>query len=153
MLKRFARFILRNEPPEPRFSEAALESFSFEPRKLSKPTAKALTDSILDRPIEWVRWSEMPEDARRHWADMAKSALNNEALQSLIGKSERIGQRATNGEIVKRCIESIARHSKSHEETEAIRMTINGMELVRELLEEMLLPVEVESTEDIHAAI
>lgn len=168
MLKRFARWVLREE------REKLIEGISnlrFQHENLliecdrhkeriseldiarRRPTARHVVNRILDREIKWVNWQAMPEDKRRSWADQAKSALGNQALQSLIGVSETLGEKATNGEIVRRCIENIAKRSKDHRETENMRMIINGVELIRELLEEMLLPSQKESMEDIHAPI
>jgi orotate phosphoribosyltransferase-like protein len=94
----------------------------------------------------------MPLDMRKQWGADAKAVLENRCLQHIIGKSVTICDGVeTNGEVIKRCIEAIARHSKSHEETENIRMTMNGIELVRELLEEMLYQEEKTKVEEPYA--
>lgn len=117
------------------------------------PTARGVVDYILERPIEWVDWKGMPIDLRRAWGQKAKTALENDALCSIIGKSALVHATESNGEIVKRCIEAVARRSHNHDETNGIRMTINGMELVRELLEEMLWTEDRDSQDDPNAPI
>lgn len=101
-------------------------------------TAKDLVNSILDRDIVTVDWSSMPEELRRGWGDDARQALSNRCIQHLIGKVDMVSGASTSGEIVRRCIENIARRSTSQEQTEYIRHIMIGVELIRELLQEML---------------
>lgn len=116
-------------------------------------TAKELVNSILDREIVWVDWKSLPTDARKAWGKDAEQALHNRTLQSLIGKSSAIGGMNTSGELVKRCIEQIARRSKSHDETHDTRMIMCGVELIRELLEEMLVSEGHETKENLNEPI
>ncbi len=115
--------------------------------RIHKCTAKKLVNDILDRPLVWINWQAMPTQERKNWGAIAKAALENRALQSLIGDKN------SSGEIVKRCIENIARRSSSQEETESMRHIICGIELVRELLEEMLVTEDRITVEDPNAAI
>jgi chemotaxis regulatin CheY-phosphate phosphatase CheZ len=103
----------------------------------AKPTALALTESVTGREIAWTKWKEMPMDARKVWSDNAKSVLLNQAFISLCGKT--YGNEKTNGELVKLLMEHGMRYAKDFEELHGIRMTINGIELIREHLESMLI--------------
>lgn len=102
-----------------------------------KPTATAVVDSILDRPIVFFRWQMLSPQERRNWGAEAKAALSNRALQAIFGKSALLGEEATNGEYVKIVIEDIARYSRSQEQTENMRHLIIGVEKMREMLEDM----------------
>lgn len=102
-----------------------------------RPTARDLTDAVTARPIAWTNWKEMPMDARKVWSDNAKSVLLNPAFISLCGKG--YGKDKTNGELVKLLIEHGIRHAKDYDELQGIRMTMNGIELIREHLESMLI--------------
>lgn len=113
--------------------------------------AKDVVNRILDRDIVTVDYGSMPEDARKSWGGEAKSALSNRCIQHLIGKVDEVTGKNTSGEIVRRCIENIARYSKSQEETERIRHIMIGVELIRDLLQEMLYKEVAATEEDINA--
>lgn len=116
------------------------------------PTAKAVVDAIMDRPIEFVDWKSLPHEARLRWSNDARLVLTNPAFISICGKM--IDQaKKTNGELVKILIESGTRYSKDFQQLQDVRMTINGIELVREELEKMLYREQPESTEDLNAAV
>ena len=102
-----------------------------------KPTATAVVDQILDRPIVFFRWQMLSPQERRNWGAEAKAALSNRALQAIFGKSALLGEEATNGEYVKIVIEDIARYSRSQEQTDNMRHLIIGVEKMREMLEDM----------------
>lgn len=104
-----------------------------------KCTAVKLTNTILDRETVWVAWKQMPAQERKNWSAIAKAALDNRALQSLIGRSKLTKEGETSGEIAKRIMENVTRSSKSQEQTENMRHILCGVELIRELLEEMVL--------------
>lgn len=113
-----------------------------------------LADSILSREITWIDWKAMPLEARKQWSGDARSALQNRCIQHLIGKSASTEPVATTGEISKRCMENVARYAKDHRETENIRHIMCGAELVKELLEEMLLSDQSkESVEEPHSVL
>lgn len=116
-----------------------------------KPTARDLVDSILDRPIEWVDWRKLPHDARKNWGGNAKNVLENQAFQAVFGKKEN--GVLTNGELVKGLIESAIRKSTNWQQVQDVRMTINGIELARELLEEMLFKEVEPMNEEPNSAI
>lgn len=115
------------------------------------PTATDVVNRILDRPIEWVDWKSLPEDARLQWSNDARSVLRNRAFISLCGKVVEQANK-TNGELVKVLIESGVRYSETVQQMKDIRMTINGIELIRENLEKMLYQVDEPTMDDIHSA-
>ena len=120
-----------------------------------KPTAGAVINAILDRPIAWVDWQKLSPQERRNWGSAAREALQNRALQSIFGKSSVVNNgEATNGEYVKMVIEAIARSSRSQDETERMKHLIIGIEKMREMLEEMCIEQEVpEKVKEPYAAI
>jgi hypothetical protein len=105
-------------------------------KEVATPNAIELVNSILDRPINWIKWDQMPRQQRKAWSDTALVALNNEALVSLIG-TEKDGIK-TNGELIKNLIEHSARYAVEKEEMRDMRMIICGVELVRDKLQEMI---------------
>lgn len=119
--------------------------------EVKKPTARDVVDAILDRPIEWVDWRELPYEARKNWGGNAKIVLENQAFQAVFGKKDK--GVLTNGELVKGLIESAVRKSNNWQQIQDVRMTINGIELARELLEEMLFKEVVPTTDNINSAI
>lgn len=152
----------------PGFSEASLEpavdglplhsglhpglTFPVAVHECPKPTATDVVNCILDRPIEWVDWKSLPHEARLHWSNDAQAVLNNPAFISLCGKMKD-DARKTNGELVKTLIESGFRYSENLQAMKDVRMTINGIELIRENLEAMLYAEQPTTTEDIQAGI
>lgn len=116
-----------------------------------EPTAQALVDHVLGRPIEWVDWRSLPHEARLQWGNNALSVLRNPAFVSLCGQALDAEKGKTNGELVKNIIESGFRHSSDYEDLKDARMTVNGIELVREKLEEMLYSEQESTQEDLYS--
>lgn len=166
--------------PMPRFSEAALEAADGLPlpsdfhrsftlarhtdhvdvdgNKIQgidsppQPTATDVVNHILDRPIEWVNWKALPPEARLQWSNDAVAVLRNRAFISLCGRTiDR--EDKTNGELVKTLIESGFRHSETVEQLRNMRMTINGIELIRENLEKMMYQIDEPTMDDLNAAV
>ena len=108
------------------------------------------TNRILERPIEWIDMQAMPMEVRTAMSAEARAVLENRAFQSLCGK---MGPERTNGELVKTLIEHIARYAITEQEMMNMRMTINGIELIRGYLEAMLVPKAEESRDDLNASI
>lgn len=102
-------------------------------------TAQEVVNAVLDKPIRWVPYQDLPADKRQEWSNYARSALTNPALQSLIGVSGVVSKDPCNGEIVKNMIEDIARRSGSFDQVTDMRMVIIGIELVRTMLEEAII--------------
>lgn len=96
------------------------------------PTAEAVIEKILNRPLAWVDMTKMDVATRRQWGGHATALLQNPLFQALCGTVGKTKSEETSGELVKDLIEHIAKKSKDHEETRDLRMTINGVELVRE---------------------
>lgn len=113
----------------------------------SKVSASKFVDYILERPIEWIKWRELNADQRQFWSNNAQAILNNPVFQSLIGKE------GTNGELVKMIIDNSFRQSKNYDMIKDARMTINGIELIREKLQEMLYNKPIETHDEINSAI
>lgn len=113
---------------------------------------RGVVDAIMDRPLQWVNWRDLPLDARRTWSNDAKAVLSNQAFIALCGSIDKNGQ-PTNGELAKDIIEHIGRYSKDHAETRDMRMTLNGIELIRDRLSEMVIDEYQPSNEEPNAAV
>jgi hypothetical protein len=121
-----------------------------EKTKVEEPaliTSSDLVNAIMERPIEWVNWKALPQQERNAWSQEAQQVLRNRAFISLCGSNE------TNGELVKVLIEHIARYTKNHDETRDMRMTISGIELIRENLEAMVALQPLPSKDNVHSVI
>lgn len=126
-----------------------VELLRIENDKLRKSLSKEVVDRIVDRPIKWIEWQKMPHDKKVEWYKNAQSVLRNIVFRSLVGSNEpRI-----NGEIVKNIIEHIARHTENFEQVRDLRMTINGVELIKQYLEEIPNPEENVTKDEIYKAI
>ncbi len=111
-------------------------------------TAQNLVQSILGRPINWVNWRALPNSTRKAWRASAKECLNNQAFIALCGKT--IDGEVSNGELVKDLLEFAAKDAVSFTQVQDMRMTINGIQLIREKLEEMRFEEPSESIETIN---
>lgn len=120
---------------------------------LDKPvTSKDLVETILRNDIVWIDKDKMNSTDRLSWGNEAKALLENRVFQSLVGKIDAEGNK-TNGEIVKNLIEGIARNSKDYDEVRFLRSTINGIELIREYAEDLLIKKVEETHDDPYAAV
>jgi len=119
-----------------------------------RATVKDVVNQVLDRPLVFVDWRSLPIEARRRWGGDARGALQNKALQALIGRSGLIGEgEETTGELVKDCIEHIARNDNNFEEVPNMRMTINDIELIKKTLEDMLYLEPIETKDNLTSSI
>lgn len=116
-----------------------------------EPTAKALVDHVLGRPLEWVDWRSLPTEARIRWGNDALSALRNPCIVSLCGQSLDLQKGKTNGELVKNIVEAGFRQSDGYRQLKDARMVVSGIELVREKLEEMLYHEQEPTQEDLYS--
>ena len=114
--------------------------------------AKGVVERALGRDIVWIDKDKMNETDRLAWGNEAQALLDNRVFQSLVGQVDREGNK-TNGEIVKNIIEGIARNSKDYDEVQFLRATINGIELIREYAEELLIKKDKETFDDLNAGI
>lgn len=121
--------------------------------RVHKCSSRTVINQILDRPLEWVEWKELPLDARKQWSNEAVALLNNRVFQSICGKSSLVGGKVSNGEYVKILIENIARHAKSFEETNNARQIILAIDRIKEMVEEMVIVERQVSQGDLNAAI
>jgi len=119
----------------------------FRVKHVSTPTE--YVDAFLSRPMVWTDWRGMDLESRREWAKDAKNLLENRVFRSFCGYRDRSGIK-TNGEMSKDIIEHLARHAKDYQEVIALRMTMNGIELVRDRVEESLLPEDRPSSDGIY---
>lgn len=113
-------------------------------------TATAVINRILRRPITWVDKSKLDIPNRKAWSGHARSLIDNPLFQAICGKIGNTEAEDTSGELVKIIIEHIAKHSKNHEETRDLRMTINGIERVREEVASWLFNESTSSMEGLN---
>lgn len=119
--------------------------YEMESHKCPEPTAEAVIENILRRPLAWVDMKKMDTNTRRTWGGHALSLLNNPLFQALSGTVGLNGDKDTSGELAKDIIEHIAKQSRDHAETRDLRMTLNGIELLRERAKNWLY-LDTEST-------
>lgn len=116
-------------------------------------TPQEVVNTVLDRPIVWTDLESMPLEVRRRWGADARAILTNPVFISLVGRSGLIFDTATSGEMAKNLVEHIARYAKSFEEVRDLRMTINGIELIRKELERALFEEKKPTEEEPNAPI
>jgi len=109
-------------------------------RSFSEP--ELVVANIMKRGIRWYDYKEIKSKAdREFYIDKAR-----DIVQSPVYKNE-----------IKRAVYDIMQHivefSKSHNETRDLRMTINGIELLKTRLENIFEPETAVSRENIHEAI
>lgn len=128
------------------FNKKYIEHIERENKELKERlrVAKHWPAELLERSIVWIDKDKMSQPDRERWANDAKALLDNPVFQSLVGKIERNGTK-TNGELVKNLIEGIARNSKDFDEVKFLRATINGVELIREYAEDLLITKPIET--------
>ena len=120
---------------------------------LDKPvTSKDLVETILRNDIVWIDKDKMNPTDRLAWGNEARALLENRVFQSLVGRIDADGNK-TNGEIVKNLIEGCARQSKDYDDVKFMRATINGIELIREYAEDLLIKKVEETHDDPYAAV
>lgn len=107
-----------------------------EVKKEVGPNAVDVVNKILNRPIVWTEYRKLPEGDRKSWGQFAMELLRNPVFISICGRI--VDGEKTNGELVKTLIESGMRYCEDFQGMKDIRMTINGIELVRELVEDSL---------------
>jgi hypothetical protein len=148
-LKKFCSLVLQDEIDELKKKIEYLEQEN--EIDYSKVTASKFVDTLLERPIEWIKWEGLPPDQRLYWSNNAQSILSNPVFQSLCGKDQ--DGIKTNGELVKQIIENSFRQSSNYDMIKDARMTINGIELIREKLQEMLYSKPNETHDNIYSAL
>lgn len=115
-------------------------------------TAKGVVEDVLSREIVWMDKDKMNEPDRLRWSNEAKALMDNMVFQSLVGRTDKDGIK-TNGEIVKNLIEGIARDSGSYDEVKFLRATINGIELIRQYAEELVVKRQRETKDNVYDAV
>lgn len=103
-----------------------------------KTNPQRAVEDILGREIKYIDYNTLTDDGRLAIYNEAQLLLKNRVFQSLVGKVENGSK--INGEIAKNIIEQISRYSKSFDEVRDLRMTINGVELIRQYAEQIQDP-------------
>lgn len=91
-------------------------------------------EKIIRRGIEWYDWKELNEAERKTYEQNALNILRNNVFQNEINHT------------VADLVKEIALKSQNWEEVKDLRMTINGIELLRERLSDVSEPKEREKT-------
>jgi hypothetical protein len=92
-----------------------------------KTNPQRAVEDILGREIKYLDVSKLTDEGRLAIYNEAQLLLRNRVFQSLVGKAKNI-------------IEQISRYSKNFDEVRDLRMTINGVELIRQYAEDIQDP-------------
>lgn len=135
ILKRFARFILKEELET---QKAAYKSVVHqmvllrqENKILKQPKALSpslIFSSLFAKPVKFFDYNELPLAERARYFAASQSALRNDAIINEVNR------------IVADTIEEIAFSSDNHIKTENLRYSINGVKLLEERLSEIVDP-------------
>lgn len=121
--------ILKSENTNLKIQEAKFDQFK------NLFTAEIVIAKIIDRGINWYDWKELDTGKQKAYEQGALTILRSEVFNNEIKHT------------VSDIVQEIAKNAKSWEEIMALRMTINGLELLKERLETISL-VENEQTKD-----
>lgn len=124
MLDKLIKFILKNhivkyEEEIKRLSEKSNNLID----ELGNP--KHVINKLLKEDLSWYDYEDLSPENRGNYVATGKSVLSNSTFQNEYKRA------------VIDIINEIAKESKSFEEVMALRMTINGMQLMKERLEEL----------------
>lgn len=103
--------------------------------------ASAVVANVLDRGIDWFDHTKLSREKRLKYFTDAQAALRNETLQNEAKH------------IIADLVEHIAKQTRDFREVENLRMTINGIQLLKERLESIPDPNKEESRDDLYNAI
>ena len=110
----------------------------------SNPTLECMED-ILGRDIKWVDQTKFNHEQKKDWYINAQALLRNKVFISLVGGSEKTGEKF-NGELVKDLIEEIAKRAPNYDVVRDLRAKICGIELIRELVDTVVDPDTTKET-------
>lgn len=100
--------------------------------------AQEVVAKVLGRGIKYFDYTGMKHDEKVKYYNDAQAALRNKTIQNEVKH------------IVADLVEHIAKRSQSIEEVSEIRMTINGIEMLKEYLEGISDPVNEIKKDDLH---
>lgn len=98
-------------------------------------------EKTLQRDISFYPYEKLDHESQRNYYADAQSILNNEVFKN------------ETKHLIADWVEFIAYRSKDHNTTENIRMTINGLELLKERLGKITNPDKIETKEDLDSAV
>jgi hypothetical protein len=101
-----------------------------------------IIEKIMQKSIEWYDWNEIKDgNDKAEYINEARKILDSEVFKN-----------ETNA-IISDIIKHIATTAKDYDEVIDLRMTINGLELLKERLERIHQPVDTETKEDLYSNI
>ena len=111
--------------------------------ELLKPSSpEKVIENILQRGISWYDYRELAEAKRVTYYSDAVNVLENNTLKNEINH------------LLSDLVQHIAKKSTDFQEVRDLRMTINGVELLRERLSSIENPLKPENPdEDLHSSI
>jgi hypothetical protein len=109
--------------------------------KSNEVKAEKVIEEIIDRGIKWFDYESMNLSEKYQYYLEIKDVLNNKALKNEIDH------------YLSDLINEIAMSAKSYDEVMALRMSINGIKVLFERLEDIYDPTVKRSKDDLNSAI